>query len=68
MTRLSKSVTRATNRFIRGDEIVIELQNGFLVARLKGKPSSKHTIDYQGLYERLAWDDAAERLGGRKKR
>lgn len=60
MTKLSKPVTRATNRFHRAEEIVVELQPGFLVVRLKGKRSSKHVIDYVSLYEKLAWDDARQ--------
>lgn len=60
MTKLTKPVIRATNRFHRAEEIIVELQPGFLVVRLKGKRSSRHVIDYDGLYEKLAWYDARQ--------
>jgi hypothetical protein len=61
MTKLTKRVTRATGKFHRGDEIVIDLDPlGFVTVRFKGKPSSHHTIDFISLYERLAWDDARQ--------
>jgi len=58
VTSLTRSVVRRTGVHHRTDEIVVELQKGFLVARLKGLPSSRHAIGYADLYEMLAWRDA----------
>ncbi len=58
MTAILRPIVRATGLFQRGEEIVVELQRGFLVARLKGRPSSRHAIGYGELYEVLAWRDA----------
>lgn len=67
MTNITRAVVRSTGVFQRGEEIVVELQRGFLVARLKGRPSSRHAIAYAELYDVLAWRDARSAAGEKAK-
>ena len=50
---LSHPVVRSTNVFVKTDEIIVELQRGLVVARLKGRPSEKYSIGYADLFETL---------------
>lgn len=73
MTSITRAVIRATGVFLRSDEIVVELQKGVIVARLKGKRTERYLIGYQDLFETLRWRAAkaaakekAEQKRGRK--
>ena len=53
IANLARPVVRATGVFIKTDEIIVELQRGILVARLRARPSEKFSIGYQDLFETL---------------
>ena len=58
MTRLSKPVIRATGRFHRGREIIVELHPGVVTVRLKNGHRDSYSIGYEDLLERLMWQEA----------
>lgn len=55
MTCINRPVVRETGCFIRANQIVVELQKGLLIARLKGKRSERYAITYADLFEILRW-------------